>query len=452
MACQPSETGVLGPRASCLMFVMSLMAMLTPSGRISLAVADAVQKGHAGESKCVPNIDDLRLAKGFCAVVFADGIGAARHLVVSPDGMVFAVLQAQRKGSPPGGVVALKDVDGDGHADIERRFGSNFGSDIAWHHGALFVASEAAIVRYAITQDALEPTAPPETIVTGFPEFDDGEHRRKAIAFDNRGGLYVLVAAPNNSCQALNRAPGSPGLRPCPYLKDAAGIWRFSDSQPGQRHGHDGKKMAGGIRNSLGMAWNQRSQTLLVLQEGRDELNVAWPQRYSDGQGAELPSEELLEISDKYADFGWPYCYHDPFQDKRVLAPEYGGDGNQVGDCGRFALPILTFVAHSSPTAIVIDDRNIIGNRQGGAYVSFHGGWGRRPFSQAGYSVLFVPFASGRPSQRWEVFAEGFAGNSVVRMPQDARFRPAGLAVDGGGHLYVADSKMGRIWRVSRES
>jgi hypothetical protein len=45
----------------------------------------APTSGHA-----CPNDDSgLKLPPGFCATVFADGIGHARHMVVAPNGVVY---------------------------------------------------------------------------------------------------------------------------------------------------------------------------------------------------------------------------------------------------------------------------------------------------------------------------------------------------------------------------
>jgi hypothetical protein len=41
-----------------------------------------------------------------------------------------------------------------------------------------------------------------------------------------------------------------------------------------------------------------------------------------------LPAEEMFMIK-KGANCGWPYCYFDVQQNKKVLAPEYGGDGKK---------------------------------------------------------------------------------------------------------------------------
>src|SRR5580704_15691197 len=44
--------------------------------------------GPAGEA--CPNDDSgLKLPAGFCATIFADGIGHARHMVVAPNGVVY---------------------------------------------------------------------------------------------------------------------------------------------------------------------------------------------------------------------------------------------------------------------------------------------------------------------------------------------------------------------------
>lgn len=419
---------------------------------VAMASLATFQPERGVLSRCDRQVDGLTIARGYCVETFAEGIGAARHITTDGRGNVFVILQAQRKGTPPGGIVALRDSNADGRADYEQRFGSIYGSDIKWHQGFLFAASEDTVVRFRIADDTLMPTGDPEVMVTGFPRFEDGEHRRKTIAFDDHGGLYVHVGAPNNSCQAQNRVAHSPGLRPCPYLEKAAGIWRFDESAAGQRHGVEGSRVATGIRYALGMAWNPISRSLYLVQEGRDELHSGWPELFSEGQSAETPSEELIEVTQQLPDFGWPYCYYDAFRNKRLLAPEYGGDGIGVGGCARYAAPKMAFPAHTSPTDIVIDSGNTMGNRRQGAYVSFHGGWGRQPFGQAGYSVLFVPFTGGQPMGRWEVFVEGFAGIAPVKMPTDAAYRPAGLTIDPQGRLYIADSKKGRIWRLSRES
>ena len=55
---------------------------------------------------------------------------------------------------------------------------------------------------------------------------------------------------------------------------------------------------------------------------------------------------------------------------------------------------------------------------------------------------------NGVPSGDWEIFAEGFTGVDVITQPDEAQYRPMGLAQGPDGSLYIADSKKGKIWRI----
>jgi hypothetical protein len=62
--------------------------------------------------------------------VFADGLGHARHLAVAPDGVVYVNTWSGRyygNDTPPAGgfLVALKDTNGSGRADVIARFGES---------------------------------------------------------------------------------------------------------------------------------------------------------------------------------------------------------------------------------------------------------------------------------------------------------------------------------------
>ena len=86
---------------------------------------------------------------------------------------------------------------------------------------------------------------------------------------------------------------------------------------------------------------------------------------------------------------------------------------------------------------------------RGGAFIAFHGSWNRAPMPQDGYNVTFQPFASGKASGKFEVFADGFAGKDAARCsPNDAAYRADGVAQGPDGSLYISDSQKGRIWRV----
>lgn len=396
---------------------------------------------YMAANHCDRDIGGVSLPTGFCATVFADHLGVARHMAVDADGDVYVALEETVDGH---GIAALKDSHGSGHADVIRYFGDDSGSGIALGGGYLYFASNTAVFRYPLKPGELLPTGPAETVVSGFPV--QHEHAAKTIALDGAGHLYVNVGAPSNACQEDDRSPGSPGIKPCPLLADHGGIWRFDAGKTGQKFPEDGTHYATGIRNAVALTWDQDDNALYALQMGRDQLSDNWHRLYTDAQSAELPAEEFLRLHPG-DDNGWPYCYYDQFLKKKVLAPEYGGDGKEAGECGKYLQPIAVFPGHWAPESVSFYSGKLFPARyRGGAFIAFHGSWNRAPLPQAGYKVVFVPFKDGLPSGPYEVFADGFIGQGTG--PGDARFRAMGLAQGPDGALYISDSQQGRIWRV----
>jgi glucose/arabinose dehydrogenase len=307
---------------------------------------------------CAGDNGGITLPPGFCATVFADNIGHARHLVVAPNGVVYVNTWSGRyygnDTPPPGGfLVALQDNDGDGQADAAIRFGDTVakgahgGTGIALHNGGLYAEVNDRIVRYSLPDEGIAPTGSPETIVSGLPL--TGDHPMHPFAIDARGGLYVNSGSATNACQVENRIARSPGHQPCTELETRAGIWRYDANRTGQQFS-PAERFATGIRNAVGIAVDASGLRLYATQHGRDQLHENWPSLYSQEQGANLPAEELLRV-EQGADYGWPECYFDDTQNKLVLAPEYGGDGgNKDGICADKKPPIAVFPLIGRPT------------------------------------------------------------------------------------------------------
>lgn len=435
----------------------SFRALLTALAVASVACAGtdpsaSVQSAPAADFPCDADNGGLTLPDGFCATVFADEVGAVRHLAVSASGDLFAASRPSyertdegRQMTSPGGVRALRDADGDGKAELVETVNEVAGTGIALHDGYLYYSSTTEVFRVPIADGELMPSAEPESVVSGFP--DQSQHASKPMAFDRAGNMFVTVGGPSNACQESMRTPGSPGLDPCPQRDVQAGIWRFDAAAGGQTQA-DGVRYASGIRNGLAMTWNDRAGALFALQHGRDSLHDLWGEMYTLEQSAELPAEEMFRI-DEGDDFGWPYCYYDHIKDAKVLAPEYGGDGTTQGRCADVAQTLLAFPGHWAPNALMFyTDGSFPERYDGGAFIAFHGSWNRMPFPQQGYNVVFVPFVDGAPAGEYEVFADGFAGMEEINL-QEAQHRPTGLAQGPDGSLYISsDFRRGRIWRV----
>ena len=407
--------------------------------------------GDTARAAAVPTGDSLALPRGFEATVFADALGQARHITTRPNGDVYvntwrSPYDSARRVPSGGFLVALRDTNADGKADQIRRFGSeggNGGTGIAFFKDAIYVEAGPAILRYRLQPNQLVPAGTPDTILSGLPAA--GGHPMHPFTIDPEGNLFVNSGSNTNSCQVTDRQPGSPGERPCKELATRAGIWRYSANQTGQRFDPDAR-YATGIRNAGGLAVGPGDGALYATQHGRDQLAENWPKLYEWKQSAELPAEELLMVVSG-GDYGWPYCYYDPGQEKRVLAPEYGGDRRKVGECAEKLGPAASYPAHWAPNALAFyAGEGFPESYRGGAFIAFHGSWNRAPEPQQGYNVVFQPFSGGKPSGDYRVFADGFAGPR--KEPGMARHRPSGLAVGPDGALYISDDNGGRVWRV----
>ena len=406
------------------------------------------------ESRPLPPADPddggLFLPDGFSALVVVDSLpGKARHLAVRDNGDLYV---KNRYSVGQASVTALRDTDGDGKADTIATFSDaprsiGYGASARIHNNYLYFSTELMVYRYALTSDALVPESEREVILTDENPLGMREHVTKPLVFDDQGYLYIPFGGPSNACQEPMRTPGAPGQDPCPQLENSAGIWRFDATKTGLTQ-KDGERFATGIRSVVAMEWNPLDNTLYAVMHGRDDLLRLWPEVYSPWQSALLPSEELLRVT-QGADFGWPYCYYDQLQAKKVLGPEYGGDGTIVGRCSEYDDPVMGFPGHWAPNDLLFYTGDQFPERyQQGAFIAFHGSTNRAPYPQSGYFIGFIPFKDGTPTGDFEVFADGFAGVDTIMNVSDAIYRPMGLAMGPDGSLYIGDTEKGKIWRV----
>ena len=414
--------------------VVGVAALL--AGTPLLATSQAL---HAqGQPVCAPDNAGLTLPPGFCALIVADQVGPARHLTVAPNGDVFVALSRSRQpgGGGGGGILVLRDTDGDGAADIQRRFGGGSGDDVEFRGDYLYYSTNDAIMRYPWRAGAMEPSGEADTIVSGLPA--TRSHRSKSIAFGAGGALFVNIGSPSNVCTGESGQPD-----PCRQLETRAGIWRFDADQIGQRQA-DGRRYATGLRNTVALASRPHDGGLYGVIHGRDALGSWDP--FDDHYNAENPAEEFVRIEDG-DDVGWPYCYYNPETKRKLLGPEYGGDGQRQGRCAQMKNPLMAFPAHWAPNGLLFYDGDQLPSRyKGGAFVVFHGSWNRAPLPQAGYTVVFAPFEGDDPTGEWEIFADGFGGEEPS--PRGSPHRPVGIAEGPDGSLYVSDDRGGRIYRI----
>ena len=253
-------------------------------------VACGGEQRRAASPECDQGDGGITLPSGFCASVFADEVGVARHLVVTPTGDVYVALEDASRSSATtthvrgdngrGGMIALRDTNADGRADIRLRVNDASHSGMALRIPWLYSSSVTSVLRYPLTPGSLG-IGTPDTIVTGFP---DGGHSSRSLALDDAGNLFVNIGYDSNACWSAGQ-----GLDPCPELDMRAGIWRYDPTRLHQVHAVS-NRFATGIRNAVGLAWNPGVHALFATQHGRDDLHNSYPKLYSADKSNDTPS------------------------------------------------------------------------------------------------------------------------------------------------------------------
>ena len=206
-------------------------------------------RNAAGPSapSCAGDNGGITLSSGFCATVFADKVGHARHMVVAPNGVVYVNTWSGRyygnATPPPGGfLIALQDTKGNGHADmIVRRFGrhaadgNHGGTGIAIYNGYALRRDQRShrALSAADERDGIAPTAQPETVVSGLPL--TGDHPMHPFALSTATGQPAMSISARRRIRARveNRMPDVPGINPCTELETRAGTWRYDANRTG---------------------------------------------------------------------------------------------------------------------------------------------------------------------------------------------------------------------------
>jgi glucose/arabinose dehydrogenase len=371
-------------------------------------------------------------APGLQVAAFATGLAHPRWLYVLPNGDVLVaesdtpanadagmgvrawiegwVMRRAGSGTPSADrITLLRDVDGDGQVDTRTVFLGGLHSPIgmALVGGDFYVADTDAVLRFPYVEGDTKILAS-ATRVTDLPAGPPNRHWTKDL-IASADGTKLYVAVGSNSNVGENGVAAEAGR---------AAIWEV-DARTGAH-----RIFASGLRNPVGLAWEPTTHALWTAVNERDEL------------GSDLVPDYMTAVRDG-GFYGWPYAYYGPAHvDTRVQPPR--------PDLVAAALvPDYALGAHTASLGLAWSAGAHLGSAYAeGMFVGQHGSWNRRPFS--GYRVVFVPFASGKPSGVPVDVLSGFLTDAG-----EASGRPVGVAIDGHGALLVADDVGNTVWRVT---
>ena len=363
-------------------------------------------------------------APGLQVNAFAKGLKHPRWIYVLPNGDVlvaeaktipgpvrnvfgYAIQATMRRagalGASANRITLLRDRDGDGVAETREIFmeGLNQPFGMALSGDTFYVGNTDGVVAFPYVAGASRITAPGRKLAS----FKPGGHWTRSLLPSSDGRkLYAGVGSLSNIAE--NGMAVEEG-RAAVYELDLVS--------------REARIFARGLRNPVGLAWEQQTGVLWTVVNERD------------GLGDETPPDYLTSVRDG-GFYGWPYCYwgqtvddrvpHDPAAVAKAITPDYalGGHTASLGLCW---LPAGTLPG--------FPDGMVIGQ---------HGSWNRSTLS--GYKVVFIPFVNGLPAGPPRDILSGFlAPDETVSYG-----RPVGVTLGPDGSLLIADDVGDVIWRV----
>ena len=306
----------------------------------------------------------------------------------------------------PNRIILLRGIGANGAAATRTVFleGLNSPFGMALVGNELYIANADALMRFPY-QEGQTSIAAKGVKVADLPSGMNHHWTKNLVA--SKDGKYLYASVGSNSNIAENGMDKEDGR---------AAIWQF-DRATGK-----GRVFASGLRNPVGMAWNPQSGMLWTSVNERDEL------------GNDLVPDYMTSVKDG-AFYGWPYSYYGQHVDTRVKP-------QQPDMVAKAIAPDYALGAHTASLGLAFYDGALIPAYKNGALVGQHGSWNRKPF--AGYKLIYVPFADGKPSGPPQDVLTGFIG------PEGHAYgRPVGVAVDKAGAILLADDVGNMIWRVT---
>lgn len=364
---------------------------------------------------------------GFKVDAIATDLKIPRQTLVLPNGDIL-VAEGKAKAAPPlrpkdfiagmikkrgntsvkGGdqLTILRDADGDGTYESRGVFADKLNAPygLAFANGAIYVANQDSVVRFAYADGQTAASGPP-TKITELPS-EINHHWTKAMTA-SADGRYVFVGIGSNS---------NITERGMMAEQDRAVVWQI-DTQTGMH-----KVYASGLRNPSALATQPFTGTIWAGVNERDEL------------GPNLVPDYITSVRPG-GFYGWPYAYWGPNADPRVRPQK----PDKVAATIR---PDYSIGSHRAPLGLAFAVPSLGGQFTDGVFVGEHGSWNRSEV--VGYRVSFIPFRGGRPAGNPVDFLSGFLKDGK------ARGRPVGVTVDPRGAVIVADDLSNTIWRVTR--
>ena len=383
-----------------------------------------VIKWPAGKTPVAP--------EGFVVTRFADSLDNPRWIYVGNNGDIFVAesntilkgikkigakisrkIKTQNLGESANRITLFRDSNKDGVFESRYVFAEGLNQPLGMLilNDHFYIANTDALLLYNYKRGDTKLTVAGKQVVS-LPAGGYNNHWTRNIIANAKGDkIYVSVGSGSNV--------GENGMD-----KEIrrANILELNPDGTGE------KIYAAGLRNPVGMDWAPGTTTLWTAVNERD------------GLGDDLVPDYMTSVKEG-GFYGWPYAYFGKNADPRMK------DEPRADLVSKTIVPDVPLGSHTASLGLAFyDKQSFPAKYHNGAFIGQHGSWNRS--SLAGYKVVFVPFANGKPSGAPEDFLTGFIADVSK---SEVYGRPVCVAVLDDGSMLVTDDVSNVIWRVSRK-
>ncbi|KVV13883.1 sorbosone dehydrogenase family protein [Flavobacterium sp. TAB 87] len=346
--------------------------------------------------------------EGFMVTKFADGLENPRWTYIAPNADIFVVESGTRTSKNQ--ITVFRDANKDGTFETRNVFISNLNKPFGMLvlKDFFYIANTDGLYRYPYINNALKLETKGEKILD-LPAGGYNNHWTRNIIANTEGTkIYISVGSGSNV--------GENGM------KEEIRRANILEINP---DGTDEKIYAAGLRNPVGMDFNPVNGELWTAVNERDEL------------GDNLVPDYITSVK-RDGFYGWPYSYYG-----NILDPRLKGEGKDLA--AKAIVPDVSVGAHTASLGLTFYNKDAFPSKyKNGIFVGQHGSWNRANI--AGYKVVFVPFADGKPSGKPEDFLTGFIAD---QSKAEVYGRPVAVTVMNDGSLLVNDDTGNVIWKVT---
>ncbi|KAK3315869.1 soluble quino protein glucose/sorbosone dehydrogenase [Apodospora peruviana] len=424
-------------------------AARTALAAAGLSVSTVVAQGTACSSILVPTYSPPSVASGWQAQLVVGGLTKPRSIEFDTAGGLLVVESGK-------GVTRHTFIDNGGTC-LTADQSVLLINDTTLNHG--LALSEDGKTIYASSAEAVAAwdynpragTVGTSRVVVNRMSNNDLVTRTLLISKKQKGTLIVSRgSADGNELRAETLSNGLSQIR----AFDMTNLTRGSDPY---NFNSEGAVLGWGLRNSVGVGEHPVTGGIYAVENSMDGVTRNGKDIHENNPGEELNYFGALSGSGTQLghNFGYPRCFavwdlaEIPQNDGLKIGDQFATDEKFLTDevCGsEFVAPRLTLPAHYAPLDIKFSSDG------SEAYISFHGSFNKQ--DPAGYRVSTIAF----DAQKGEPVAKADSKDALVDImtnPDNAKcpgacFRPAGLAFDSTGRLWMTSDTTGEIYVLQK--